>query len=128
MDDTTTHTTYCRICPAHCGIEVEVTDGRVSRVRGDDAHPLTRGFTCSKGRRLGDFHSDPHRLRQSQRRRADGTFEPVPVGAAIDDVAARLSSIVDDHGPDAVGLFIGTQTYTASLTHSFASGWFRALG
>jgi anaerobic selenocysteine-containing dehydrogenase len=128
MDATTTHTTYCRICPAHCGIDVEVSDGRVIRIRGDDAHPLTRGFTCSKGRRLGDLHSDPDRLRESQRRRADGTFEPVPVGAAIDDVAARLSSIVDEHGPDAVGLFIGTQTYTASLTHSLASGWFRALG
>jgi anaerobic selenocysteine-containing dehydrogenase len=128
MTSTSTHTTYCRICPAHCGIDVEVSDGRVSRVRGDDAHPLTRGFTCSKGRRLGDLHSDPLRLRESQRRRPDGTFEPVPGDAAIDDVAARLCSIVDDHGPDAVGLFVGTQTYTASLTHSFMSGWFRALG
>ena len=52
------HITYCRICPAHCGIEVEIEDGVATRVVGDEAHPLTHGFTCAKGRRIGDLHAD----------------------------------------------------------------------
>ena len=128
MADPVTHLTYCRICPAHCGLEVDVADGRVVALRGDDNHPLTHGFTCAKGRRLGEFHSDPHRLRDTMRRRPDGSHEPVPVGEAIPEIAAQLGGIVERHGPDSVGLFVGTQTYTASLTFSFMSAWFRALG
>ena len=120
--------TYCRICPAHCGLRVEVDDGAVTRVVGDRDHPLTHGFTCAKGRRIGDFHSDPDRLRESRRRRPDGTFEPLPVPSAIDEIAGRLDAIRSAHGPDSIGLFVGTQTYTASLTYSFLSAWFRAVG
>ena len=119
---------YCRICGALCGLVVEVEDGRVTRIQGDREHPLTQGFTCPKGRRLGDFHSDPERLTQSHKRVAPGGFEPIPVMQAIREIAAHLRAIVDEHGPAAVGLFNGTQALTAALTPSFARGWFRALG
>jgi anaerobic selenocysteine-containing dehydrogenase len=125
--DIRTTVTYCRICPAHCGLEVEVAGGAVPRVVGDKAHPLTHGFACAKGRRVADFHADPDRLLESQRRGPDGTFEPIAVPSAIEEIAGRLRSIIDVHGPDSVGLFVGTQTYTASLTFSFMSAWFRAV-
>ncbi len=128
MGGTRSHVTYCRICPAHCGLEVEVEDGAVTRVGGDRVHPLTHGFTCAKGRRIGDLHADPDRLVESQRRGPDGSFEPLPVQSAIDEIADRLRSIVAAHGPDSVGLFVGTQVYTASLTYSFLSAWLRAVG
>lgn len=124
-----THTTYCRICTPLCGVVVEVEDGKVVEVTGDREHPLTRGFTCPKGRRLGGFHSDPQRLLTSMRRLPDGRFEPIASPhQAASEVAARLHEIVAAHGPDAVGLFVGTQTLTASLTYSFMAAWFRALG
>lgn len=128
MAEPRTHLTYCRLCPAHCGIEVEVADGAVTRIAGDRAHPLTHGFTCAKGRHLGGLHADPERLRACQRRGPDGRFEPIEAQSAIDEIAAGLGSIIAAHGPDAVGLFVGTQTYTASLTYSFLSAWFRAVG
>lgn len=128
MAETRTHLTYCRICPAHCGLEVEVEGGAVTRIVGDRAHPLTHGFICAEGRRIGDFHADPDRLARSQRRRPDGTFESLEVRSAVEEIADRLGSIIEAHGPDSVGLFVGTQTYTASLTYSFMSSWFRAVG
>ena len=97
-------------------------------VEGDRQHPLTHGFTCAKGRRIGDIHNDPDRLLQSQRRRSDGSFESIAVKEATNEIAERLVSILETHGPDAIGLFIGTQVFTASLTHSFVSAWFRAIG
>ena len=122
------HVTYCRICSPLCGLVVEVEGDRVTRVLGDRDHPLTQGYTCPKGRRLGDLHADPERLLESRRRVAPGVFEPVAASVAIAEIGTRLRSIVDAHGPDAVAFFAGTQQQTAALTPSFAGGWFRALG
>jgi anaerobic selenocysteine-containing dehydrogenase len=120
------HVTFCRICAPLCGLLVDVEDGRVVHINGDPDHPLTRGFTCPKGRRYGALHDDPDRILASQRRRADGTFEAIPAARATEEIAQRLSAIIEEHGPEAVGLFIGTSSYTASLTYSFAGAWHRA--
>ena len=36
--------TYCGICLAACGMEVEVESNRIVSLRGDSEHPLSRGF------------------------------------------------------------------------------------
>jgi anaerobic selenocysteine-containing dehydrogenase len=126
------HVSYCRICSALCGLLVEIEDDvegdRAIRVLGDRDHPLTQGFSCAKGRRLGDLHADPERLRESRRRVAPGVFEPLAASTAIGEIGTRLRSIIDAHGPDAVAFYAGTQQQTAALTPSFAGAWFRALG
>jgi anaerobic selenocysteine-containing dehydrogenase len=122
------HVSYCRICQASCGVLVDVEDGRVVRVAGDRDNALSGGFTCPKGRRGGDFHYGPDRLTTSMRRGADGRLHPVEVGAAITEIAARLQTIIDAHGVDAVGIFQGTQSTFATLTRPFLQSWIRALG
>ena len=59
--------TYCRICSPLCGLLVDVEDGRVTHVAGDPDHALTRGFTCTKGRHLGELHHAPDRFLTAQR-------------------------------------------------------------
>jgi anaerobic selenocysteine-containing dehydrogenase len=118
--------TFCRICAPLCGMVVDVEDNRVVRINGDVEHPLTRGFTCPKGRRFGALHHDPDRIVESQVRRADGTFAPIDAAVATEEIAAKLNALVAEHGPESVGLFIGTQSYNASLTYSFAGAWHRA--
>ncbi len=41
-----TTTTFCRICEALCGLEVDVEDGAVTDVRPDPEHVATRGVGC----------------------------------------------------------------------------------
>ena len=48
MSDTTVLTTCPRDCYDACGIEVAVRDGAVRHVRGDRAHPVSRGRLCNK--------------------------------------------------------------------------------
>ena len=96
------HLTYCRICPATCGLVVDVEDGRVTHVAGDLDHPLTHGFTCPKGRRIGDFVQDPSRFRSSQRRVGPGRYEDVDALVAVEEIAARLKDIIATH-PQAGG-------------------------
>ena len=111
-----------------CGILVTVEDGVATRIQGDRDNLLTSGFTCPKGRAWGDLHAAPDRFLESQRRGSNGVLEPVPVGQAIEEVAERLRAIIDEHGPDSVAFFVGTQSYTSTLTFPFATAWQRALG
>jgi anaerobic selenocysteine-containing dehydrogenase len=125
---TVTTTTYCRICPATCGLVVDLDGGSVTKVHGDEDNALTRGFTCTKGRHIGDFVSDPARLRSSQRRTSAGSFEAVAIDTAIAEMAARLTDIIEAHGPDAVALYTGTQAAMASLTLPFTLAFWKTLG
>ncbi|MDO8362703.1 MAG: molybdopterin-dependent oxidoreductase [Actinomycetota bacterium] len=120
--------TYCRLCPATCGLVVQLSDGVVTKITGDEEHALTRGFTCTKGRHLADFCTTPARLRESQRKVAPGRHEPVAIDVAIGEIAARLSDIIDTHGPDAVALYTGTQAAYASLTLPFTLAFWKTIG
>ncbi|ABG92250.1 MULTISPECIES: molybdopterin-dependent oxidoreductase [Rhodococcus] len=125
---TSRRTSFCRLCASSCGVLLDVEDGRITRVLGDAQHPISGGYTCPKGRRGGDLVHGPDRLTTSMRRTGAGTHEPVPVARATADIADRLRTIVDRHGPDAVALFMGTQQNFAALTPPMARAWFRGTG
>jgi anaerobic selenocysteine-containing dehydrogenase len=98
---------YCRICTAQCGILVDVEDQQVVRVRGDKAHPVTHGYTCPKGRALGQLHHHPQRLERPLMK-VDGILQPTSWGRCLDDLGAKLREVIDQHGPAAVGMFFGS--------------------
>jgi anaerobic selenocysteine-containing dehydrogenase len=122
-----THKSFCRFCHALCGIEVDVEDGRVVAVRGDRAHPLSRGFTCEKGRQLPQQHAHPDRLRGALRRRADGGFEPIASELALDEIAGALGRIIEAHGPRAVALYNGTKAW-ANVGYGLSRSWLEGIG
>ncbi len=101
------HRSFCRICISLCGIIVTTEGDRVVSVRGDPEHPLSRGYTCSKGRALGDAQHDPARLDGPLLRRG---AELVPVGweECLGDLAGRLRAISEESGPDAIGFYLAT--------------------
>ena len=49
--------TACKIgaCEPFCGLALEVEDGRIVSVRPDRDHPVTRGYACIKGLRVGEI-------------------------------------------------------------------------
>ena len=121
-------TSYCRVCPALCGILVEVDDdGRsVLAVKGDRDHPLSRGYTCPKGRALPEEVHSPDRLTGALRRSGDA-WEPVSTDDAIAEIGTRLAAIVDEHGPRAVALYVGTRGYEV-LQLAGAQAWLNGIG
>ena len=118
---------YCRICVAACGILVEVDGNDVLTVRGDPEHPITGGYTCPKGRALTADHRDPSRLDGPMIRLGD-RLVPVAWDDVLDDLAARLGSIVDDAGPDAVAAYLGSQVQLDSTGRGTAERFAGALG
>src|SRR4051794_3894735 len=89
--------TACILCACNCGIEVQVADGEITRVKGDKAHPASKGYACEKAQRL-PYYQRNERLTAPLRRRPDGTFEEVAWDTAIAEVAAGLAAVRDEHG------------------------------
>src|SRR5437667_4912774 len=86
--------TFCRICEALCGMVATVEDGRVTRLRPDAEHPLSRGYACPKGIAMLDVQNDPDRVLHPIRRTGGpGEFTRVTWDEALDDIAARARSI-----------------------------------
>ena len=72
-----TRLTACNLCEAICGLELTLTDGAVTAIRGNPTDPLSRGYICPKGVALADVYDDPDRLRRPLRRVSTGsTTEP----------------------------------------------------
>ena len=90
--------TACILCECNCGIEVKLEDRSLAKIRGDRAHPGSRGYTCNKAMRLDHYQNGPHRLTSPLRRRADGGYEEIDWDTAIAEVAAGFARIRDEHG------------------------------
>ena len=102
------HVTYCRICEALCGMVATVKDGRVIKIGPDHDNPHSRGHICVKGPAMAEVTNDPDRITRPMRRNGPpGSFEAVSWDDALDDIAARLDTLLQDHGPDAFGLIYG---------------------
>lgn len=118
--------TLCPLCPARCGLVLTVKGDVVLKVRGDEAS-ATQGYTCSKGRAIGAEHNSPRRLDHPYLRRG-GALVQVSWQELLDDLAARLHDVVDEHGPQAVGMFIGGGGYSEGPGYTVADRFFRELG
>ena len=100
--------TFCRVCEPSCGLVAEVgDDGRLVDLKADFDHPVTKGYACHKGIATLDINRDPDRLSAPLHRAADGTWSETSWDAAMTDIAARLSSIVERHGPESVAMYTG---------------------
>ena len=100
-------TTCPRDCYDACGIAVaKRADGKI-KVLGDPDHPVSRGALCGKcAIAYNGAWLDPKvRLTQPLKRigaKGEATFEPVTWDEAIGAIAARLKSIVADHGAQTI--------------------------
>ncbi|MFG2290948.1 molybdopterin-dependent oxidoreductase [Streptomyces sp. NPDC048595] len=125
--------TACSYCGVGCGIVLDVAtdrDGRrtVRKATGDKAHPTNAGRLCTKGATSAELLAAPGRL-STALVRADRGDEPVPgaMDTVIKETAARLRAIVDEHGPDALALYVsGQMTLEAQyLANKLAKGFVR---
>jgi len=93
--------TACILCECNCGLEVELggEGGRhLVRVRGDDAHPASKGYACEKASRMDYYQNGPQRLTTPMRRRADGSYEAIDWDTALTEVAQRAMALAAKYG------------------------------
>ncbi|MFG3178282.1 molybdopterin-dependent oxidoreductase [[Kitasatospora] papulosa] len=125
--------TVCSYCGVGCGMVLDIgrgPDGRrtVLKATGDKAHPANSGRLCTKGATSADMLAAPGRL-TAPLVRTDRSQEPapMPMEQAVKETARRLRAIVDEHGPDALALYVsGQMTLEAQyLANKLAKGFVR---
>jgi anaerobic selenocysteine-containing dehydrogenase len=121
----------CPFCEATCGLELHLDapadangGGReeIVLVRGDRDDVFSHGFLCPKGTAIKQLEADPDRLRRPLVRRgrgADASWREADWTEAFALIQERLPSIIEEHGRDAVGLYVGNPAAhnLASLVH-----------
>ena len=118
----------CNVCEAMCGLAIEVDpSGAIGQIRGDDDDVLSRGHLCPKGPAMKEVLLDPARLRRPLRRTAKG-FVEVGWTEALDEAGARLRSAREQHGRDAVGVYIGNPTVHGHAAALAMVPFLKALG
>jgi len=121
------HAVCSHDCPDSCGVLVTVeslTNGdgvrreRAVKVEGDPAHPVTQGFLCGKVAQYLERVYSPDRLLYPMKRKVGAAkgptgyggvkgreadaFERISWDEALDLIAARLTAIAAEFGPESV--------------------------
>jgi len=121
----------CILCECNCGILVRLggENGRhFEQIRGDKAHPASKGYTCQKALRLDHYQNGRgERVLHPLRRRADGSFEAIDWPTAIAEVAARLGAVRDTYGGETI-LYYGGGGQGNHLGGFYSTATLRAFG
>jgi len=113
-------------CPDACGVLITVEDGQATKIVGDPAHPVTRGFLCAKVAKYLDRVYSPDRVLYPMRRMGpkgrDGLRSLAPTGRAgapgptqtlhewqritwdeaLEEITSRFQKIVAEFGSEAI--------------------------
>ena len=119
--------TYCGICLAACGMEVEVENNQIVSLRGDSEHPLTRGFLCKKGTACREMTTDPLRILYPYKREGSD-WRRISWDKAYGEISRKLGEIIDQYGPQSVGMYFGAGTATSSVKSVVAGAFLEELG
>ena len=124
---TVTRHTFCRVCEATCGLEVDVEDNRVVAIRPDKQHVVSKGYSCVKGIHFDQVQNSPDRITQPMKR-IGSRWEPIGWEQAIAEIGARIRAIRDRDGGDAVAHLVGSAGGANVLAPLFRNAFYKALG
>ena len=90
--------TGCVLCAQNCGLEIEVENNRIVKVRGDKSNAKSEGYICRKGLNVAYHQHNADRLKYPLKKVRD-KFERISWDQAIDEIATKLKGIIDEYGP-----------------------------
>lgn len=119
--------TFCRICEALCGLEVDVEDNRVVAIRPDERHVATEGFGCPKGLKQHKLFGSPDRVKFPLKR-VGSDWQRVSWEQALAEIGAKVKRIVGDYSPNSIAMYVGTAAGFGVLHPVFAQGFMDGIG
>jgi predicted molibdopterin-dependent oxidoreductase YjgC len=98
----------CSYCGTGCGVLFLVVDGKLVGALPMKTHAVNEGKLCIKGWNLHEYVNSFIRLK-SPLIKEDGRFRKCTWDEAIGFTAGRLRTIVQEHGPDSVGVLVSAK-------------------
>lgn len=94
----------CRFCGVGCGLKIGLQDGKAVAVKGDPESSVNKGLCCVKG-----YHSvmalyAKDRLTKPLVRK-NGKLVETSMKEALDLVASKMKSTIEEHGKDSVSIY-----------------------
>jgi predicted molibdopterin-dependent oxidoreductase YjgC len=99
----------CSYCGVGCGLLFHVMDGKLVDTLPMKTHPVNEGKLCIKGWNLHEHVISDRRLK-SPLFKEDGKFKEATWDEAIREASGRLKAIIEEHGPDSVGILCSAKT------------------
>ena len=90
--------TACVLCGNGCGLEVQVENNRIIKVRPDKDDPRSEGYACRKGTSIAFHQHNADRVLYPLKK-VGNRFERVSWDQAISEIAERLKDILKQYGP-----------------------------
>lgn len=104
--------TACVLCGNGCGLEVQVEDNRIIKVRPDKDSPISEGYVCRKGMNIAFHQHNADRVLHPLKKVGD-RFERVSWDQAISEIAEKLKEILQQHGPRSLASLVGGGEFNA---------------
>jgi anaerobic selenocysteine-containing dehydrogenase len=113
--------TFCALCVSRCGARAIVEDGMFVALEPDPSHPTGRAL-CLKGKAAPELVYHPERLTHPLKRTrpktdSDPGWQRIGWDEALDTVAAELTRISREHGPESV-VFSSASPSTSAMSDS----------
>jgi len=96
-------------CPDACGVLITVENGHATKIQGDPAHPVTRGFLCAKVAKYLDRVYSPDRVLYPMRRVLpkaingdERAFKRISWDEALDEISGKFKQIIAGSGSEAI--------------------------
>ncbi len=108
----------CPTCEACCGLilEIDRDEQKIISIHGDPDDHRSKGYVCAKSQAFNYIYEDGERLRHPVKKTANG-WEEISWDEALDIIGEKFSQIRDQHGKDALALYVGNP-----LGHDFSAG------
>ncbi len=122
-----TRLTFCSLCESFCGLEVDVEANRISAIRPDDNHVVSRGYACVKGTRFASVQHSPDRVTEPMKR-SGSDWQPISWEQALTEISEKIRQLSADHGAQSVGHFVGAPGGANLLAPMFRGDLFKGIG
>ena len=118
--------TGCILCSQNCGLEILIEKGRMVKVRPDRDNPRSKGYACRKGMKILNYQYPNGRL-TSPLKRVGESFQAISWEQATEEIAARMRSLVDTHGPKCLA-YMGASSQGGHFEAAFGLALIRSMG
>jgi formate dehydrogenase len=118
--------TFCRICEASCGLELELEQGKITDIKPNKAHIGTEGFACMKGLNQHKMYDSPDRLSTPLKRVGDD-FQPISWKQAYQEIGAKVKQL-RKVSEQSISMYVGTAAGFSLLHPIFAEGFMQGIG
>jgi len=111
----------CGICPAGCGVNIHLVEGKIERQSPLKNHP--QGIVCPRGMCAKEIVYSADRMLYPQKRvgpRGSHQFERISWDEAYDLIVANFQDIAARYGPEALVVYTGRGNFEFALNEMFA--------